>query len=360
MSKNNLSDKTKYIRLYEVLKERIISGIYPCGSKLPSKRILSEESNISLVSVEHSLDLLIDEGYIEARERRGYYVIYRETDGFAGQNILSEIPETNISVSTDEVDLFPISVYAKTMRKVLSEYNEQIFTRCPAEGSVKLRQAIAGYLGRSRNIRVSYERIVIGSGSEYLYGLVLQMLGNERRYAIEKPSYEKIEQVYNVHNIYPEGLPLRKGGIDSQALASTKADVLHVSPFRSYPTGITASATKRAEYINWSGINDRLIIEDDFESEFSALTKPEDTVFALSPYDNVIYINSFSKTIAPSLRIGYMILPEKLTKLFKEKVGFYSCTVPSFDQFVLAEFIEHGEFERHINRVRRYKRKNKN
>ena len=137
---------------------------------------------------------------------------------------------------------------------------------------------------------------------------------------------------------------------------STDADVLHVSPFRSYPTGITASATKRAEYIKWAKEKDRIIIEDDFESEFSVLSKPEDTIFSISGDDNVIYINSFSKTIAPSIRIGYMILPERLMGLFKEKVGFYSCTVPSFEQHVLAEFIDSGEFERHINRVRRKKR----
>lgn len=366
MRNTGTSEKTKYIVLYENLRERIVSGIYSYGSKLPSKRTLSEEYGISLVSVEHSLELLAEEGYIESQERKGYFVIFREDAGFAGQvhstpNPLHMVESEKISFveSTDEVDLFPISVYAKIMRRVLSEYDRQIFIKCPGEGSVKLRQAISGYLGRSRNMRVPFERIIIGSGSEYLYGLTLQMLGKQRKYAIEKPSYEKIEQVYNAYEIYPEGLPLRRGGIDSYSLAGSQADVLHVSPFRSFPSGITATVTKRAEYIKWASVNDRIIIEDDFESEFSILSKPEDTIFSLSHNDNVIYINSFSKTIAPSIRIGYMIIPEKLMKVFQERVGFYSCTVPSFDQYVLAEFIEQGEFERHINRVRRHKRKQK-
>lgn len=358
MMESGARNSTKYMLLYEKLRQLILSQTYPYGSKLPSKRLLSEENGISLISVEHSLDMLLDEGYIEARERKGYFVIYREDEGFTNSNVASVFVDSAvIEENTDEVDLFPFSLYAKTMRRVLSQYEEQIFTRCPGEGSVKLRQAISGYLGRSRNIRASYEQIVIGSGSEYLYGLILQMLGSNRVYAIENPSYEKIEQVYNAHNIKPESLPLGKGGILSSSLMASKADVLHVSPFRSFPSGITASAPKRAEYIKWASVNDRLIIEDDFESEFSVLSKPEDTVFALSQDDNVIYINSFSKTIAPSIRIGYMILPGRLLELFKEKVGFYSCTVPSYEQYVLAEFIDSGEFERHINRVRRKKRR---
>lgn len=352
---NEKQKTTKYMLLYEKLRQMILSGSYSYGSKLPSKRILSEENGISLISVEHSLEMLADEGYIETRERKGYFVIYREDEGFT--NSIGSAFYTVPSEASDEVDLFPFSLYARTMRKVLSQYDQQIFTRCPGEGSVKLRQAIAGYLGRSRNMMVPYERIVIGSGAEYLYGLILQMLGMERAYAIEKPSYEKIEQIYNAHGIYPESLPLGKGGIISSNLASSSAEVLHVSPFRSFPSGITASAAKRAEYIKWASSNGRIIIEDDFESEFSVLSKPEDTLFALSEDDNVIYINTFSKTIAPSIRIGYMILPEKLMGLFQTKVGFYSCTVPSYEQYVLAEFMDSGEFERHINRVRRQKRR---
>ena len=137
----------------------------------------------------------------------------------------------------------------------------------------------------------------------------------------------------------------------------TAASVLHTTPYRSYPTGVSASASKRHEYIRWSNANDRYIIEDDFESEFSVSSKPEDTLFALSDRDNVIYLNTFSKTVSPSLRIGYMVLPRKLVGEFDARLGFYSCTVPTFEQYVIARLLQNGDFERHINKVRRKKRK---
>ena len=150
---------------------------------------------------------------------------------------------------------------------------------------------------------------------------------------------------------------MRNSGIDSKALAGTKANVLHTTPYRSYPSGVTATASKRYEYIRWSEQSDRYIIEDDFESEFSVSSKPTEILFSLSDSDNVIYLNTFSKTISPSLRIGYMVLPEHLVDSFDKKLGFYSCTVPTFMQYVLTELINNGDFERHINRVRRNIRK---
>ena len=201
------------------------------------------------------------------------------------------------------------------------------------------------------------EQIVIGSGAEYLYGLIIELLGRNRTYGIEYPSYKKIEQVYRACEISYEALRLSGDGIDSLALANTKASVLHTTPYRSYPTGVSASASKRHEYIRWSNAEERYIIEDDFESEFSVSTKPEDTLFSLSDNDNVIYLNTFSQTISPSLRIGYMVLPQKLVGDFDRRLGFYSCTVPTFEQFVIARLLQNGDFERHINKVRRSKRK---
>ena len=176
-------------------------------------------------------------------------------------------------------------------------------------------------------------------------------------YAIESPSYEKIEQVYRAAGVKYEPLPLSDDGIDSAALAKTKADVLHTTPYRSFPSGVTASASKRHEYIRWSDKSDRFIIESDYDSEFSVSAKPAETLFALADRDNVIYLNTFSETISPSLRVGYMVLPKRLVKTFDEKLGFCSCTVPTFEQLVLTELIGNGDFERHINRVRRAMRK---
>ena len=344
-----------YLQLYRQIRDDIIAENYPCNSKLPSKRSLAEETGVSTVTVEHAYALLCEEGYVEARERSGFVVIFRKSDGFAASGNLPEV--NSVRHSDHAYPDFPLSVLSKTMRKVLSDRGEFILEKSPNCGCDELREAIRHYLARNRGIKVSVEQIVVGSGSEYLYGLIVELLGRNRIYAIESPSYKKIEQVYKATEIACDFLPLTDSGIDSEALARTKAQVLHTTPYRSYPTGVTATASKRYEYIRWAQQGDRYIIEDDFESEFSVFTKPTETLFSLSENDNVIYLNTFSKTVSPSLRVGYMVLPGHLVKSFGEKLGFYSCTVPTFMQYVLAELINNGDFERHINRVRRKKRK---
>lgn len=344
-----------YLQLYKQVRDDIINQIYPYNAKLPSKRILADELGISTVTVEHAYALLCDEGYVEARERSGFIVVFRKADGFAasGESPAFHTPHHAERTLPD----FPLSVLSKTMRKVLTDYGDLLLEKSPNCGCVDLREAIRQYLARNRGIQVDVEQIIIGSGSEYLYGLIVELLGRHRIYAIESPSYKKIEQVYQATEIAYESLPLTSSGIDSKALAETSADILHTTPYRSYPSGVTATASKRHEYIRWSEKQNRYIIEDDFESEFSVSAKPTETLFALSQNDNVIYLNTFSKTISPSLRTGYMVLPKHLVKNFQEKLGFYSCTVPTFIQYVLAELIHNGDFERHINRVRRKKRK---
>ncbi|MBQ8836178.1 MAG: PLP-dependent aminotransferase family protein [Clostridia bacterium] len=353
---NSKSGKPLYLQLYEQLRADIINGIYPYKSKLPSKRLIADELGISTITVEHAYALLCDEGYIEARERSGYFVIFRTADYFGST---ADIPKSNLKHphSAGGTYDFPFSVFAKTMRKIISEYGEDILTRAPNKGCTQLRSAISSYLLRSRGIDACDEQIIIGSGAEYLYSLIVKLLGKERTFALESPSYEKIEQVYFDSGVKYDLLPLGTDGIESEALAATSADVLHLSPYRSFPTGISASASKRYEYIRWSAAADRYIIEDDFESEFSVSKKPEETLFSHTEFDNVIYMNTFSKTVSPSLRVGYMVIPKHLVTAFDEKLGFYSCTVPTFEQLVLAELITSGDFERHINRVRRQKRK---
>lgn len=351
-------DKNKrpvYLQLYKQIREDIIAENYPYNTKLPSKRNLAEETGVSTITVEHAYALLCEEGYVEARERSGYVVIFRKTDGFVTSG---ELPDRHpVHHSEQTYPGFPMSVLSKTMRKVLNERGDSLLEKSPNCGCVELREAIRHYLARNRGIHVKVEQIIVGAGSEYLYGLIVELLGRNRIYAIESPSYKMIEQVYRATEIMYDSLPLTNSGIDSKALANTKADVLHTTPYRSYPSGVTATASKRHEYIHWSGQGDRYIIEDDFESEFSVSTKPTETLFAISDHDNVIYLNTFSKTISPSLRIGYMVLPEHLVERFDKKLGFYSCTVPTFMQYVLTELINNGDFERYINRVRRKKRK---
>lgn len=351
-------DKTNrplYLQLYKQIRDDIILENYQYNTKLPSKRNLAEKMGVSTVTVEHAYALLCDEGYVESRERSGFVVIFRKADGFAASAKLHTQLLTHHAQQT--YPDFPLSVLSKTMRKVLTEHGDLLLEKSPNCGCVALRQAIGHYLARNRGIHVDVEQIIIGSGSEYLYRLILELLGRDLVYAIESPSYKKIEQVYQATEVCYDSLPLTNSGIDSKALAATKATVLHTTPYRSYPSGVTATASKRHEYIRWSKQTGRYIIEDDFDSEFSVSTKPTETLFALSDSDNVIYLNTFSKTISPSLRIGYMVLPKHLVKPFQERLGFYSCTVPTFMQYVLTQLIDNGDFERHINRVRRKKRK---
>ncbi|MBR3755464.1 MAG: PLP-dependent aminotransferase family protein [Clostridia bacterium] len=346
-----------YLQLYNQLRKDIVDGAYAFGSKLPSKRTLATETGVSTVTVEHACDLLRDEGYIEPRERSGYFVAFCSDDGFV------TLPPSSFDVFShkppvpENADEFPFSVLARAMRKVIGMMGEGILVRSPNSGCVELRKAIQMYLAHSRGIEADVEQIVIGSGSEYLYSLIIELLGRNRVYAIEYPSYNKIEQVYSLSGAKIQKLPLSKNGIESSALQSCSADALHISPYRSYPSGVTASASKRHEYLKWAEKEDRYIIEDDFESEFSVSRKPEETLFCHSARDNVIYMNTFSKTVSSSLRVGYMVLPKHLSEEFEERLGFYSCTVPTYIQFVLAELIANGDFERHINRVRRKKRR---
>ena len=344
-----------YLQLYKQIREDIVNENYPYNTKLPSKRSLAEETGVSIITVEHAYALLCDEGYVEARERSGFVVIFRKTDGFATSN---QVPTEPLHSSKAHTYLdFPVSVLNKTMRKVVTEHGEFLLDRSPNQGRLELREAIRHYLARNRGIHVRAEQIVVGSGSEYLYRFIVELLGKDLIYAIETPSYKKIEQVYRATEIQYDRLPLTHSGIDSKALSETNAQVLHTTPYRSYPTGVTASASKRHEYICWAKKENRYIIEDDYESEFSISAKPAETLFSISNKDNVIYLNTFSKTISSSLRVGYMVLPEHLVKDFQETLGFYSCTVPTFIQFVLTELINNGDFERHINRVRRKKRR---
>lgn len=351
-----VSSEAAYLQLYRQLREDIRQQVYPYGSRLPSKRILAQETGISTITVEHTYELLCDEGYAEARQRSGYFVCFRTDQSFAAVSQTTPLPMPHTSGDDRQ---FPVTVLAKTMRKVINDLGDGLLQKSPNPGFPQLREAIRQYLRRSRGIEAELEQIIIGSGSEYLYGLTVELLGRDRVYGIESPSYNKIRQVYQAADVRCELLSLGTDGIESHALAASEADVLHITPYRSFPSGVTASASKRHEYVRWASIQGRYLVEDDFESEFSLSGKPWETLFSHSSDDNVIYLNSFSRTVSAGLRVGYMVLPRHLVAEFTERLGFYSCTVPTFEQFVLAELISGGDFERHINRVRRQKRREK-
>lgn len=343
-----------YLQIYTQIRRDIAQGILPLEAKLPSKRVLAGELGVSVITVEHAYELLTDEGYILPKERSGYYICYGMQGSGAVPPKRAAVEDMSAALSEAAED-FPFSVLARTMRRVLSEYDRRILIKSPNSGCIELRNAIAAYLARSRGLELSPKQIIVGSGAEYLYGLVVQLLGTDRQFALEAPSYEKIRQVYEANGADCVMLRLGEDGIESAALEKCRAGVLHVTPFHSYPSGVTASAAKRHEYARWAQVRGSYIVEDDYDSEFSVSTRQIETIFSAAP-ERVIYLNTFSKTLAPAVRTGYMVLPEPLLEEYEKRLGFYSCTVPVFEQYVLAEFIDSGDLERYINRRRRKQR----
>lgn len=357
---NQREDKPKYYYLYSAIKDDILSGNLKKNEKLPSKRSLAEHLGISLITVENAYQMLKDEGYIESRERSGYFVtelktLGKKADATRELNLLERGKQMDLLEEQKDKELFPESVYFKTVRSVLAEYKTELLDKSPNEGCTILRNAIAKYLLRYRGIFAQPEQIIIGSGAEYLYSTIVRMFGNDKVYGLENPSYHQIQAVYEGMGARCELLNMGKEGVLSTELENTRADILHVTPFHSYPSGVTASVKKRQEYLEWAKRRDAIIVEDDFDSEFFMPGKPIETLYMTDDNQSVIYMNTFSKSLSPSIRIGYMILPEKWMEKYKVNVGEFSCTVPVLDQYVLAEFIEKGHFEQHLNRVRRHR-----
>ncbi len=362
----------RYDYLYRCIKADILEGRLKSGSRLPSKRALAEHIAVSVVTVENAYAQLGSEGYILSRPRSGYYVCPAE-----------ELPAPPVSVpapssaflprreeektekkwkydfASNRIDpsRFPFSVWSRLMRETLSIGGEELLRPSPFNGERALREAIADYLLRSRGISVPPERIVVGAGTEYLYGLIVQLLGRERVYAVEDPSYPKIAQVYRANGAAVTFVPMDGQGVRPDRLAATSAAVLHVSPSHQYPTGIVTGFTRRSELLAWAARREGYVIEDDYDSEFRLAGKPVQPMQALDTAGRVIYVNTFSRTLAPSMRISYMALPEGLMREFSEKLGFYACTVPVFEQLTLAKFIAEGYFERHLGRMRNIYRK---
>ena len=409
------SKKTpEYIRLYEKFKREITNGAYPYGAKLPSKRDTAAKNGVSVITAEHAYALLEDEGYIVCRQRSGCFSAYRDdqlfksgTDMRLGAMPASAFDDSGSLPAPDaahssarslapdaahsptrlpspdaarpsapvpgaapvsaasrrpagtvpaEDITFPAGLYAKTVRSVLTKYGGDILKRTDGAGLPRLRCAVAKYLLRAREIEVSPDDIVIGSGAEALYQLAIMLIGSDRIYAIETPSYDKIEKTYRARGINCLLLPLSGDGIPDSVLSSCAADVLHVTPYHSFPSGITATAAKKKAYLEWAKSRGAVIIEDDFGSEFCRSRKPTDTLFETDGGERVLYINTFSKTLSPALRVGYMLLPRAL-QVRRKNIEYMSCSVPVLDQYILCELLDGGSFERHLNRIRRQIRK---
>lgn len=343
----------KYYGLYTKIKNRILAGEYAAGEKLPSKRVMADMTGYSIITVQAAYDMLSDEGYVEARERSGYFVLPLDNSAFfrgsIGEKKVVHVADPDIDNEGD----FECSVWFKTVRRVIADDAERLFVKAPVKGCAVLRNAIADYLQRYRGMTADAHRIIIGSGSEQLYEIAVKILGRDKVFGIEDPCYGQISEVYDGMGVEVCKLRMGSDGIESECLERKGFDVLHVTPFHSYPSGVTTSAAKRYQYLAWAKESGGYIIEDDFDSEFFLPGQPIESLYSLDGGESVVYINTFSKSLSPAIRVGYMILPEELMSVYDDRLGRFSCTVPVMDQYVLAEFINGGDFERHLNRRRR-------
>lgn len=387
--------KPLYEYLYICIKEDILSGVLKAGDKLPSKREMAKGHGIALITVENAYAQLIIEGYVTAKEKSGYFVnaglpmreaMRRPEGGFGGRN--AERPEgasegrnagrpEEVSVGSSgggppeadmqngilvdfssgqlKRDAFPFATWAKLMRRVLEDREEAFLQKPESRGILQLREAIADYLRKAKGLNVGADRIVVGPGTEYLHHIILQLVGHNRMVAVEDPGYKKVGQIYESNGLKCLHVPVDKSGLMVERLKNSNVSLVHISPSHHFPTGCVMPIARRRALLDWARNQGAYLVEDDYDSEFRFDGRPVPTLASLDD-ETVIYMNTFTKTLAPSIRIAYMVLPEELNRQFQEKLSFYSGSVSSFEQYTLAAFIGEGYYERHINRMRNYYR----
>ena len=349
-----------YEALYRCIRGDILSGTLKAGEKLPSKRALAENLEISKITVETAYSQLLSEGYIRSEEKVGYFV---EAVERPAPKAVSPMPQAEeaaapaLDLTANGTEQFPFSVWSKLQREVMLDYGEKLLLPLPYQGIPELRQAIADHLAAFRGMTVDPENILIGAGTDFLYNLLIQLLGRDKTYAVEEPGYGKIRKIYAAGGVACLSAPMDALGVRPDGLI--QADILHISPSHHFPTGIVTPVSRRQELLNWAKQGGKWIIEDDYDSEFRFDAHPMAAMLSMDR-ERVIYMNSFSKTLAPSIRISYMVLPAPLMQAFREKLSFYSCTVPSFEQYTLARFLSRGYFEKHINRMRKFYKSRRN
>lgn len=349
-----------YDYLYRKIRDDILSGKLKEGEKLPSKRSFAENLGVSVITVENAYAQLMAEGYISSRERSCFFVekVLRRKENSPSANAIEkeEKPKSfksDFTYNKMPEKSFPFSVWAKLMRETLIEEGEKSAYAESSFGAYELRSAISDYLYRSRGVNVSPENVVIGAGTEYICTMLVRLFSRDSVFGVEDPGYKKTFLIYDSNEVICRRLPMDKHGLELKALQKSDVNVLHITPTHHYPTGIVTPIGRRQEILHWADERaDRFIIEDDYDSEFRFSGRPIPTLKSIDEKGKVVYINTFSKSLAPAMRISYMLLPDELLKKYKEKLGFYSCPVPAFEQYTLAKFISRGYFERHLSRMK--------
>lgn len=373
-----------YEHLYKEIKNDILMGNLKPHEKLPSKRAFAGHLNVSVVTVENAYSQLLAEGYIYSKPKSGFYVcdIKAEDSGVVSSqkkydvNEIEDDLDGNTHTVNEHLDAvgqdqffadfvnnstlsenFPFSTWTKLMREVMMDDREKLMRRSPSGGIFELRKAIADYLYQFRGMSVSPNQIIVGAGTEYLYGLIIQLLGRDSVYGVENPGYQKIQHIYDAYQVKCCYIDMDESGINIESLERSGADVVHISPSHHFPTGTVTPASRRYELLGWAAKQDnRYIIEDEYDSEFRLVGSPIPALQSIDASDKVIYMNTFSKSLSSTIRISYMVLPIPLMVRYNHILSFYACTVSNFDQYTLTRFIQEGYLEKHINRMRNYYR----
>jgi GntR family transcriptional regulator/MocR family aminotransferase len=350
-----------YEQLYQAIKTAIINQELSKDEKLPSKRKLSAHLEISLTTVETAYSQLLAEGYIKSIPKVGFFIATNVDLSF-NKKIIKEkkyISEKQkkylIDFKTNQVDdkLFPYERLAKIEREVILDKLKNQINQGEMFGCYEFRSRISDILFAYRGIQAKPEQIIVGSGSEGLLALLVMLLGRNKTFAVENPSYIKNFKLYQAYGVKVKPVDLDSEGILINDLQKNKVDVVHTTPSHQFPMGIITSVSRRLELLNWVNSKDDLyIIEDDYDSEFRYFGTPIPAMKGLDKHDRVIYMNSFTKTLFPGLRISFLVLPERLISKYVKEFSFHSSSVPMINQLTIAEFISRGEYEKHLNRMK--------
>lgn len=354
-----------YEKIYEHIKDEIVGGKISKGEKLPSTRLLSQNLSVSRSTVELAYEQLLAEGYITSEPCRGYFVcdvkdLYqlKQAEAFSKKDTDTPPKESKsyIDFSPYAIDTehFPYNIWRKIHKNVLLDDNELLLLSGNSRGDLGLRIAIADYLHQARGVNCKPEQIILGAGNEYLEMLLSQLLGKEKKVLMDNPTYLQAYRTFLNAGYEVKNVLITETGMPIEEIRKENPDLIYAMPSHQFPLGIVMPLKQRIELLKWaSEAEGRYIIEDDHDSEYRYRGKPIPSLQSIDKDGKVIYLGTFSKSIAPSLRISYMVLPEALLSAYQSQCGFYSSTVPRMQQEVLKCFIEEGHFERHLNKMRR-------
>lgn len=353
-----------YLQLYRYVKEEIRLGRIPSGEKLPSKRNAGGALNISVNTVESAYEQLEAEGYIEARDRSGFYVCAIEDtmELLPGVPPQAESPsgaekpvsgQIRFSFDTANVDthFFPYATWSRLSKNLMYQHREYLELG-DSKGDLSLRRTLCSFLHQTRGVNCTPEQVLVGAGSEYLLGILASLLGTDLNYAMENPCYNKTYHILRRAGARVSLIPLDAGGISLTELERANAQVVHITPSHQFPMGTIMPVSRRIQLLNWAS-HGRYIIEDDYDSEFRYAGRPIPALQGMDTQGRVIYLTTFSKSISPSFRLSVLILPQDLVQRYDQMFRFYSSTVSRYEQHTLEQFITGGHFERHLNKLRK-------